>query len=401
MADSELRTEASLPELDNHLRSAEEATQAEEVAVAAAVAAAAAEASKKVKKDTVEDPALESMDKVVAKSVSESLYEPLHRKKRTRKDIGTVSTGSFTEPKKCSRCRVKRINETPEMLSRYQTCINCRRKRRVTKRKIRSPTKLPNLSDDWETYRQKVATNTTEDLFQHNYRNYADESIFPRYRPEELNYEIVEKISKDLLQHYIVPLQLATGFRFAVRDHHKPLLYEANRAKKITWMFVCSQDKYRQRQSRSKNKRQVVNKLKTEACASKITLNYDLVTGMVQISYNHRHHYPYSWKKGEKPINDNEIVTAPDDTVRAQDVINEFIAQSTNTDHQLDTSQIVELATRAAVQAQREREDGKNEPEQQQQASLYDGKEESVANGGQVKVQDVEDIAIDRQLLGQ
>ncbi|GMG33115.1 unnamed protein product [Ambrosiozyma monospora] len=62
-------------------------------------------------------------------------------------------------------------------------------------------------------------------------------------------------------------------------------------------MFICSQDRARQRKSRSQNKRNVVNKLKTEDCRSKISLNYDFVTGIIQISYSHKHHEPFSWKK--------------------------------------------------------------------------------------------------------
>jgi hypothetical protein len=40
------------------------------------------------------------------------------------------------EPKKCSRCRVKRVAETSEELEKYQTCIRCRNKRKVKKSSV-------------------------------------------------------------------------------------------------------------------------------------------------------------------------------------------------------------------------------------------------------------------------
>ncbi|KAG7730273.1 hypothetical protein KL933_000068 [Ogataea haglerorum] len=255
--------------------------------------------------------------------------------------------------KKCSRCRVKRLNEDPEMLVRYQTCVNCRNKRKVKEKKVRSLSKLPNLSDDWAQYQHKVSLNTQIDLYQHNYRNYTDKELFPRYRREELTEEIVKEMSELVVNHYIAPLQMLTGFKFAIRDHHKPNLADPNpnKSKKITWMYICSQDKYRQRKSRSENKRQVVNKLKTEECDSKITLNYDLVTGVVQLSYNHKHHAPLNWKKDgseELPfqLGDVQGRRKYHELQPKESDVNEL--SKLLKQEPLDTNEIVELATRAA-----------------------------------------------------
>lgn len=299
----------SLSDVDEHLRSlqpdAEDTTQAEEVAVAAAAAAAAAEAEEDeqgVKKD------------YFARFLNDNVGKEENEQ--------SVALSNTSEVPKCTRCRMKRFNESTKLLLKYNTCLNCRNKRKVKHRKPRVPSKLPNLSNNWEKFQERVATNTSVDLFQHNYSNYADETLFPRFNPEELTDSIVDLISRRVINHYITPLQVLTGFRFAVRDHHKPRLDKPNRAKKITWMFVCSQDKLRQRQSRSENKRQVSNKLKTEECESKISLNYDLVTGVVQLSYNHKHHYPYSWKKGD----------AKRESDVAQEVLNELMAQDEHLD---------------------------------------------------------------------
>lgn len=194
--------------------------------------------------------------------------------------------------KKCSRCRMKRLQETEGDLQKYQTCVQCRERRKVKDRKPRVLVKLPNLSDDWKTFISKVSLNNVVDLHQHNFRAYSNETEFPRYQPEALTSPIVQNIGEKIVKTYIQPLQEVTGFKFAVRDHHNPSLCDVNRAKKITWMFICSQDKFRRRKSRSENKRQVMNRLKTEECCSKITLSYDIVHGIVQISYNHKHHKP-------------------------------------------------------------------------------------------------------------
>ncbi|TID31072.1 hypothetical protein CANINC_000316 [Pichia inconspicua] len=208
--------------------------------------------------------------------------------------------------KKCSRCRMKRIRESEKDLCKYQTCQQCRERRKVKEKKPRVVIKLPNLSDDWDTFLKKVALNTVIDLTQHNYGAYTDKNEFPRYSPEELTIELMNDIGAKIVQKYIQPLQKITGFRFAVRDHHNPSLYDPNRSKKMTWMFICSQDKLRKRKSRSENKRHVSNKLKTEECCSRITLSYDIVYGILQMSYNHKHHKPLSTNSSSNSDNDDE-----------------------------------------------------------------------------------------------
>ncbi|KAG0682310.1 hypothetical protein C6P42_003202 [Pichia californica] len=208
------------------------------------------------------------------------------------KSLNGNDSDSSNGVKKCSRCRMKRLQESSEDLEKYQTCMQCRERRKVRDRKPRVLVKLPNLSDDWKTFISKVELNNVIDLQQHNYRAYTDISEFPRFQPDDLTTPIMQAIGEKIVVKYIHPLQDVTGFKFAVRDHHNPSLVDHNRAKKITWMFICSQDKFRRRKSRSENKRQVSNRLKTEECCSKITLSYDLVYGIVQISYNHKHHNP-------------------------------------------------------------------------------------------------------------
>jgi hypothetical protein len=207
--------------------------------------------------------------------------------------------------KKCSRCRVKRTQESESSLQKYQTCEQCRERRKVKQKKRRVLVKLPNLADDWKTFISRVALNNVIDLFQHNYRAYSNEIEFPRYDANSLNSEIIQRIGEKVIERYIWPLQEVTGFKFAIRDHHNPPLYDNNRAKKITWMFICSQDKLRRRKSRSENKRQVLNKLKTEECCSKITMSYDIVYGIIQISYNHKHHKPFNEINGNNDKNDD------------------------------------------------------------------------------------------------
>lgn len=194
--------------------------------------------------------------------------------------------------KKCSRCRMKRVHESELDLHKYQTCAQCRAKRKVKERRPRQLTRLPNVCDNWAKYLARVAMNHQVDLHQHNFRAYTDEESFPRYAPEELTLPLVQEIGERVIQAYVLPLQRVTGFKFAIRDHHNPQLADLTKAKKITWMYICSQDRTRRRKSRSENKRQIINKLKTEDCESKINLSYDLVNGIIQMGYNHKHHKP-------------------------------------------------------------------------------------------------------------
>lgn len=218
----------------------------------------------------------------------------LNLQQRQRKRQRNEKSDIDKDIKKCSRCRMKRVHENENELEKYQTCIQCRERRKVKEKKPRGPMKLPELRDDWKGFLDKVAMNSIMDVQGHIYRAYTDERQFPRYSHDDLTTDIVQKIGDKIVEKYIHPLQELTGFKFAIRDHHNPPLYDKNRSKKITWMFICSQDKFRRRKSRSENKRQVLNKLKTEECCSKISLSYDIINGIVQISYNHKHHKPYN-----------------------------------------------------------------------------------------------------------
>lgn len=202
------------------------------------------------------------------------------------------SSGSPASIKKCSRCRMKRIHESEMDLHKYQTCAQCRAKRKVKERRPRQLTKLPNVCDNWAKFLNKVSLNQQMDLHQHNFRAFTEEEMFPRYRAEDLTPSIIHETGEKIIQTYMIPLQNVTGFKFAIRDHHNPQLTDLNKAKKITWMYICSQDRTRRRKSRSENKRQIVNKLKTEDCESKINLSYDIVNGVIQMCYNHKHHKP-------------------------------------------------------------------------------------------------------------
>ncbi|CDK29122.1 unnamed protein product [Kuraishia capsulata CBS 1993] len=192
--------------------------------------------------------------------------------------------------RKCSRCRVKRDRETPEMLEKYQTCLSCREKRKIESRAVKDT--LPNLFTDFHDFLERIKFNQAIDILEHNFRGPAPIE-FRRFAPEEVTLEIFQVTSKMLVQAYMDPLMNATGFKFPVRDYHKG----GSKTKKISFMFICSQDSSRQRKSRSEHKRSVPNKLKVERCESKITLSYDLTDGMVMIYYNHKHHAPYDWKK--------------------------------------------------------------------------------------------------------
>ncbi|GMG41121.1 unnamed protein product [Ambrosiozyma monospora] len=97
--------------------------------------------------------------------------------------------------RKCSRCRVKRMSETPEELQRYQTCLNCRFKRRVKVKRHRPPPKLPALDDDWTSFQEKISLNTSIDLWRHTYKDYVDPELVPLYEPHQLTEEIVKEAS--------------------------------------------------------------------------------------------------------------------------------------------------------------------------------------------------------------
>ncbi|KAH3672779.1 hypothetical protein WICMUC_004185 [Wickerhamomyces mucosus] len=195
--------------------------------------------------------------------------------------------------KKCTRCRVKRSNEPIEQLNKYATCTNCRTKRKVVKNPI--DTTLPNTYTDYNAFLNKISTNSTHDIFEHRYKGYSDESLFKRYTlTDNIDSHTYQAVGKQVTDYYINPLMESTGFRFPVRDYHKGGLKD----KKLTFMFICSQDRERQRKSKVQNEKiSSNNKLKTEYCDSKITLSYSLIDGLVQILYNHKSHPPYVWKR--------------------------------------------------------------------------------------------------------
>lgn len=147
---------------------------------------------------------------------------------------------------------------------------------------------------DYIAFINKIKLNTQQDILQHRYRGSTDPEVFKRYQVNsEIDPGTYQYIGKQLIEFYIHPLMDATGYRFPVRDYHKG----GRKTKKITFMFICSQDQGKQRKSRSNNERQIQNKLKVEDCESKVSLNYSLPDGIIQIMYNHKTHPPYAWKK--------------------------------------------------------------------------------------------------------
>lgn len=147
---------------------------------------------------------------------------------------------------------------------------------------------------DYIAFINKIKLNTQQDILEHRYRGSTDPEVFKRYQVNaEIDPGTYQYIGKQLIEFYIHPLMDATGYRFPVRDYHKG----GRKTKKISFMFICSQDQGKQRKSRSNNERQIQNKLKVEDCDSKVSLNYSLPDGIIQILYNHKTHPPYSWKK--------------------------------------------------------------------------------------------------------
>ncbi|CDR40629.1 CYFA0S05e02608g1_1 [Cyberlindnera fabianii] len=198
--------------------------------------------------------------------------------------------------KKCSRCRVKRTYESPEHLARYSTCANCRKKRKVVK--VETDIPLPGMFTDWNAFLDRLKYNVEEDLHEVRYRGYTSVEDFPRPSNEEdIIPDVYQHYARMLTKLFIHPIIDITGYKFAVRDYHKG----GRKSKKITFMFICSQDKGRQRKSRSNQERSVHNKLKTEMCESRLSLTYTLVDGVVNILYNHKSHIPYGAVKHTRP----------------------------------------------------------------------------------------------------
>lgn len=194
--------------------------------------------------------------------------------------------------RKCSRCRVKRFTESPEQLQKYATCNNCRTKRKVVKNPIDAS--QPNTYLDYSEFVSKIKMNSSMDILEHRYKGYSDANVFKRYElSDEVDNATYQEVGKMIIDAFIHPLMEETGFRFPVRDYHKG----GTKNKKLTFMFICSQDSDRQRKSKTSAGRTSTNKLKTEHCDSKITLSYSLTNGLVQIMYHHKSHAPYVWKR--------------------------------------------------------------------------------------------------------
>lgn len=155
-------------------------------------------------------------------------------------------------------------------------------------------TSIPNMYTDYIAFINKIKLNTQQDVLDHIYRGSTDPEVFKRYSVNaDIDPGTYQYIGKQLIEFYIHPLMDATGYRFPVRDYHKG----GRTTKKITFMFICSQDQGKQRKSRSNNERHIHNRLKVENCESKLSLNYSLPDGIIQIKYNHKSHPPYAWKK--------------------------------------------------------------------------------------------------------
>lgn len=175
---------------------------------------------------------------------------------------------------------------------------------------------MPNLFTDYNQFVEKIKTNTAQDIIDCRYRGETDPQLFKRYDVNsDVDTATYQQVSKQLVDIYVTPLMQCTGYRFPVRDYHKG----GRKTKKITFMFICSQDRGKQRKSRSNDQRFVSNKLKIEQCESKITLNYSLHEGIVNLYYNHKAHSPYIWKKSRVGSDDEDDSMDHDSHVRSFD----------------------------------------------------------------------------------
>lgn len=162
--------------------------------------------------------------------------------------------------------------------------------------------KLPNMYTDYSEFLNKIKTNTDHDLFEHRFRGESDPSIFKRYSSNfTVDSATYQQVAKQLLDVYINPLMEVSGYRFPIRDYHKG----GRKAQRISFMFICSQDKSQKRKSRSNENRTTPNRLKVEECNSKLSLTYSLQDGIITIFYNHKSHKPYIWKKNRDQLLDN------------------------------------------------------------------------------------------------
>jgi hypothetical protein len=142
---------------------------------------------------------------------------------------------------------------------------------------------------NFEQFVDKIKSNTQEDVLDHRYKGQAPDEFTRFADTSDIHLEVYQHYSKRLIELYIQPIMELTGFRFAVRDYHKG----GRKTKKITFMFICSQDRTKQRKSRSNNERKVNDKLKVELCDSRLSLTYNMSDGQVSIYYNHKTHASY------------------------------------------------------------------------------------------------------------
>lgn len=197
--------------------------------------------------------------------------------------------------KKCSRCRGKRLEESEFELFKYSTCSRCRNKRKIVKHfpvlDQQSVEFNANIFHKFDNYLDILKTNKTSDLSNVKFMESVNDDELPVYTIGEVNLqanpnEFYSNISKRLVKRYIDPISMVTGYKFPIRDYHKGGI----KTKKVSLMFICCQDKTKQRKSRSKHHKRVSNKLKIYNCFSKVNLNYDLLLGGVSISYTHKCH---------------------------------------------------------------------------------------------------------------
>lgn len=197
--------------------------------------------------------------------------------------------------KKCSRCRGKRLDETEFELFKYSTCSKCRNKRKIVKQfpalDQQSVEFHTNTFHKFNNYLEILKTNKNTDLSNVKFMESVNDDEFPIYTIMEINQqtnpnEFYSNISKKLIKRYIDPISLVTGYKFPIRDYHKGGI----KTKKVSLMFICCQDKTKQRKSRSKQHKRVSNKLKIYNCFSKVNLNYDLLIGGITITYTHKCH---------------------------------------------------------------------------------------------------------------
>lgn len=157
---------------------------------------------------------------------------------------------------------------------------------------------MPSEYETFESFLSKVKLNTVENIDNLRYLGLTDPTKFARYSTDDsIPKDVYQLYSKRLIEFYINPIIEQTGFKFVIRDFHKG----GCKTKKINFQFICSQDRSKQRKSRSNNKRAIQNRLKVEECDSKINLKYSMMDGQVSISFTHRTHIPYAARHERTP----------------------------------------------------------------------------------------------------